>query len=135
MELSFTKVGSTYIADYSASSHFNIHIEGGKRVALFNKTSGENWATVASLPINNTTDVDIAVNRPKDFRFALQEKAETFIITSVDGTIIEGTFPDEPISPDAPDVPSGDIPSGYEEFIASVDGIFSASDGAFYVKL
>ena len=132
MELSFTKVGSTYIADYSASSHFNIHIEGGKRVVLFNKTSGENWAFTASLPINNTTDVDIAVNRPKDFRFALEQKAETFIITTKDGTTIEGVFPSEPISPDAP---SGDIPVGYEEFIASVDGIFSASDGAFYVKL
>lgn len=133
MELTFTKVGNTYIADYSASSHFNIHIEGGKRVALFNKTSGIQWGFTASLPINNTTDVDIAVNRPKDFRFALQEKAETFIITTKDGTTIEGVFPDEPISPDAPDVPS--IPDGYEEFIASVDGIFSASDGAYYVKL
>lgn len=130
MDLSFTKVGTTYIADYSASSHFNIHIEGGKRVALFNKTSGIQWGFTASLPINNTTDVDIAVNRPKDFRFALEQKAETFIITTKDGTTIEGVFPDEPISPDAPDVPSG-----YEEFIASVDGIFSASDGAFYVKL
>lgn len=124
MELTFTKVGTTYIADYSASSHFNIHIEGGKRVALFNKTSGIQWGFTASLPIDNTTDVDIAVNRPKDFRFALEQKAEKFIITTKDGTAIEGVFPDEP-----------DVPSGYEEFIASVDGIFSASDGAFYVKL
>ena len=31
------------------------------------------------------------------------------------------------------DVPSGDIPEGYEDFFA-FDGAFSAADGEFYVK-
>lgn len=33
-----------------------------------------------------------------------------------------------------PASPSGDIPAGYEAFLVG-EGVFSASDGAYYVKL
>lgn len=82
MELTFTKVGNTYIADYSASSHFNIHIEGGKRVALFNKTSGENWAIVTEFK-TPVVDYDVAVNIPKTYRIVCSENPSLCVITNV----------------------------------------------------
>ena len=41
-------------------------------------------------------------------------------------------IPDVPVEPDEPVVPGA--PDGYEEFLA-MDGVFSAADGEFYVKL
>lgn len=125
MELTFNKVGNTYIAEYQATTHFNLHIEGGGRVLLYKRTSGEQWDTLASVSNQSVFDADIAVNFPKEYRFVLTNKASLVVIMLADGTIINGVLPDEP---------SGDIPEGYEEFLVT-EGVFSASDGAFYVKL
>ena len=63
MELTFNKTSNGYIAEYSATTHFNLHIEGGGRVLLYKRTSGEHGDHIASIP-SNVVDVDVAVNFP-----------------------------------------------------------------------
>lgn len=128
MDLQFTKVGETYIADYSATTHFNIHIEGGGRVELYRRTSGEKGVRIASIPAH--ADIDIAVNFPATYTILLSEKASLVVLTTAEGETIEGVIPSEPSGEG-----DADIPEGYAHFITADDMIFSASDGAFYVKL
>lgn len=66
MELTFNKVGNTYIAEYQATTHFNLHIEGGGRVLLYKRTSGEQGDLIASIP-SSVVDVDVAVNFPATY--------------------------------------------------------------------
>ena len=79
MDLQFTKVGETYIADYSATTHFNIHIEGGGRVALYRRTSGERWDFVTDFN-TSIVDYDVAVNISKTFRVVCSENPSLCVI-------------------------------------------------------
>lgn len=126
MELTFNKTDRGYIAEYSATTHFNLHIEGGGRVMLYKRTSGEHGDLIASIP-SNVVDVDIAVNFEATYTIVLEKRADV-VVTTKDGEVINGVLPEE-------DTPSGDIPEGYAEFMTADDMVFSASDGAFYVKL
>lgn len=62
MELTFNKSSNGYIADYTATTHFNLHIEGGGRVLLYKRTSGEKGDLLANIPSHGVVDIDIAVN-------------------------------------------------------------------------
>lgn len=128
MELTFNKTSNGYIADYVATTHFNLHIEGGGRVLLYKRTSGEQGDLLASIPARGAVDIDVAVNFEATYTIVLDRKASVVVITTKDGLVINGVIPEE-------DTPSGDIPSGYAELITADDMVFSASDGAFYVKL
>ena len=128
MELTFTKVNETYIADYLATTHFNLHIEGGGRVMLYKRTSGAKGDLLTSIPARGAVDIDVAVNFEATYTIVLDRKASAVVITTKDGEVINGVLPEE-------DTPSGDIPSGYAQFITADDMVFSASDGEFYVKL
>lgn len=123
--MEFIKTNNSYIADYSATTHFNLHIEGGGRVLLYKRTSGTMGDLIASIP-SRVVDVDIAVNFPAIYTIVLTKKPSSVTITTVEGEIINAVIPEEP---------SGDIPEGYAEFITADDMVFYASDGAFYVKL
>jgi hypothetical protein len=109
MELTFNKTSNGYIAEYLATTHFNLHIEGGGKVLLYKRTSGEHGDLIASIP-SNVVDVDVAVNFPATYTIVLIERPSLVTIT-------------------------GDIPEGYAEFMNADGMVFSASDGAFYVKL
>lgn len=62
MELTFTKTNRGFVADYTATTHFNLHIEGGGRVLLYKRTSGANGDLIANIPYHGVIDIDIAVN-------------------------------------------------------------------------
>lgn len=81
MELTFTKTDNGYISDYSATTHFNLHIEGGGRVSLYKKTSGDKWDFVTEFktPI---VDYDVAVNIPKTFRVVCSNIPALSVITN-----------------------------------------------------
>jgi hypothetical protein len=127
MELTFNKTSNGYIAEYSATTHFNLHIEGGGGVLLYKRTSGEHGDHIASIP-SEVVDVDVAVNFPAIYTIVLTERPSLVTITTAEGEVITGVIPEG-------DVPSGDIPEGYAEFVTADGMVFSASDGAFYVKL
>ena len=125
MELIFNKIANGYIAEYSATTHFNLHIESGGRVMLYKRTSGESGNLIASIP-SSVVDVDVAVNFPATYTIVLTERPSLVTITTAEGNVINAVISEEP---------SGDIPEGYAEFITADDMVFYASDGAFYVKL
>lgn len=127
MELTFTKSTNGFIADYTATTHFNLHIEGGGRILLYKRTSGEKGDLLANIPSHGVVDIDVAVNFEAIYTIVLEKRADV-VVTTKDGEVINGVLPEE-------DTPSGDIPSGYAEFITADNMVFSASDGAFYVKL
>lgn len=127
MELTFNKTVNGFIAEYSATTHFNLHIEGGGRVLLYRRTSGSQGTLLASIP-SEVVDVDVAVNHEATYTIVLRNEASLVVITTSEGEVITGVIPEG-------DVPSGDIPEGYAEFITADGMVFSASDGAFYVKL
>lgn len=120
MELTFTKSTNSYIADYTATTHFNLHIEGGGRVLLYKRTSGAKGDLLANIPSHGVVDIDIAVNFEATYTIVLEKRADV-VVTTKDGEVINGVLPEK-------------APSGYEEFITS-DGMPIATDGAFYVKL
>ena len=125
MELTFNKTDNGYIAEYSATTHFNLHIEGGGRVMLYKRTSGEHGDLIASIP-SRVVDVDVAVNFPATYTIVLIKRPSLVIITTAEGEVINAVISEES---------SGDIPEEYVEFITADGMVFSASDGAFYVKL
>jgi hypothetical protein len=124
--MEFIKTSNGYTADYVATTHFNLHIEGGGRVLLYRRTSGSQGTLLASIP-SEVVDVDVAVNHEATYTIVLRNQASLVVITTSEGEVITGVIPEG-------DVPSGDIPEGYEAFLLS-DGEFLAADGAFYVKL
>ena len=80
MDLQFTKVGETYIADYSATTHFNIHIEGGGRIQIQYKTSGNTYDNSKGFS-TSIVDYDIVVNIAKDYRIICSNLPTIAIIT------------------------------------------------------
>jgi hypothetical protein len=125
MELIFTKTNNGYIAEYTATTHFNLHIEGGGKVYLYKRTSGERGVLIASIPSKDVVDVDVAVNHETIYTIVLKEKASFMVITTIDGEVINGVIQEGG---------GGDAPIGYETFDVT-EGAFEAADGYFYVKL
>lgn len=101
MELTFNKTNNSYIAEYSATTHFNLHIEGGGKVLLYKRTIGERGNLVASIP-SSVVDVDVAVNFPATYTIVLIERPSSVTITTVEGEIINAVIPEE-------DTPSGEV--------------------------
>ena len=121
MELTFTKVNETYIADYLATTHFNLHIEGGGRVLLYKRTSGEKGDLLANIPSHGVVDIDIAVNFEATYTIVLEKRADV-VVTTKDGEVINGVLPEE-------------TPDGYEDFELADGMRLSGSDEIIYVKL
>ena len=119
MELTFNKTAGGYIAEYVATTHFNLHIEGGGRVLLYKRTSGEHGDLIASIP-SNVVDVDIAVNIPATFTIVLTERPSLVTITTAEGEVINAVIPEE-------------TPEGYEEFELADGKVLSGSDEMIYV--
>lgn len=101
MELTFTKVNKTFIADYTATTHFNLHIEDGGRVLLYKRTSGSQGTLLASIP-SSVVDVDVAANFPATYTIVLTERPSLVTITTMEGEIINAVIPEE-------DTPSGEV--------------------------
>ena len=80
MELTFNKTVNGYIAEYSATTHFNLHIEGGGRVLLYRRTSGSQGTLLASIP-SEVVDVDVAVNREATYTIHCATMPNTAVIT------------------------------------------------------
>lgn len=125
--MEFIKTNNGYIAEYSATTHFNLHIEGGGRVMLYKRTSGSQGDLIASIP-SNVVDVDVSVNFPAIYTIVVTERPSLVTITTAEGSE-EVEIPAAP----EPDTPS-DIPSGYETFECA-EGAFEVADGYLYVKL
>lgn len=80
MELTFNKTEIGYMADYSATTHFNLHIEGGGRVYLYKRTSGEKGSLIASIPAE-VVDVDIVVDFPATYEVVCDTMPTMAVIT------------------------------------------------------
>lgn len=118
--MEFIKTNNGYTAEYFATTHFNLHIEGGGRVYLYKRTSGEQGDHIASIP-SEVVDVDVAVNFPTIYTIVLRNRADVVMITTAD-EVINGVLPEE-------------APSGYEDFCLADGSVFTGSDENFYVKL
>lgn len=81
MELTFTKSSNDYVAEYLATNHFNLHIEGGGRIQIQYKTSGNTYDNLKSFN-TSTVDYDIAVNIAKDYRIICSNLPTVAIITT-----------------------------------------------------
>lgn len=92
MELTFNKTANGYTTDYAATTHFNLHIEGGGRVLLYRRTSGEYGDLIASIP-SSVVDVDVAVNFPATYTIVLIERPSSVTITTVEGEVINTVIP------------------------------------------
>lgn len=122
MELTFNKTSNGYIAEYSATTHFNLHIEGGSRVLLYKRTSGEQGDHIASIP-SEVVDVDVAVNFPAIYTIVLTERPSAVTITTAEGEVINAVIPEEP---------SGDLPKEASFTILEYQGedrTFTAQEG------
>lgn len=93
MELTFNKTANGYTAEYSATTHFNLHIEGGGRVLLYKRTSGSQGDLIASIP-SNVVDVDVAVNIPATYTILLTARPQGVTITTAD-EVINAVIPAE----------------------------------------
>ena len=93
MELTFNKTESGYIAEYVATTHFNLHIEGGGRVLLSKRTSGSQGTLLASIP-SNVVDEDVAVNIPATYTIVLTARPSSVTITTAD-EVINAVIPAE----------------------------------------
>lgn len=123
--MEFIKTSNGYTAEYSATTHFNLHIEGGGRVLLYKRTSGEKGDLIASIP-SNVVDVDVAVNFPAIYTIVVIERPSLVTITTAEGEVINAVIPNGGGS---------NFPDGYVIFKAQ-DADFISSDGKYiYVKI
>ena len=67
-------------AEFRADTHFNLHIEGGRDVVLYRRTSGERWDIVGRL-IGNIIDIDVAVTLLKDYRVTCTVEPTMAVVT------------------------------------------------------
>lgn len=81
MELTFNKTDRGYEAEYSASTHFNLHIEGGGRVLLYKRTSGSQGSLLASIPSKCVVDIDVAVNHEATYTIHCKTMPTIAVIT------------------------------------------------------
>lgn len=81
MELTFTKSSNGYVAEYLATNHFNLHIEGGGRVMLYKRTSGEKGDLLASIPAYGVVDIDVAVNFETTYEIHCDKMPDVAVIT------------------------------------------------------
>lgn len=81
MELTFTKSSDSYIAEFTASSHFNLHIEGGGNISVYRKTSGEGWDYLTS-DQGSVLDSDYGFSvYPKDMRIVCSKEPSMAVLT------------------------------------------------------
>lgn len=118
--MDFIKTNNGYRAEHSASTSFNLHIEGGGRILIYRKTSGEKGSLIASIPAE-VVDVDIVVDFPATYTIVVMRRAEV-TITTKDGEVINGVMPEE-------------APEGYTDFELADGSVLVGSDEAIYVKL
>lgn len=114
MKLTFDKISNDYTAEYFATTHFNLHIEGGGRVLLYKRTSGEQGDLIASIP-SNVVDEDVAVNIPATYTIVLTARPSLVTITTAEGEVINAVIPEE-------DSPSGDAPKEITFTISDYQG-------------
>lgn len=81
MELTFNKTANGFVADYTATTHFNLHIEGGGRVLLYKRTSGEKGDLLVNIPSHGVLDIDIAVNFEATYEIHCDKMPDVAIIT------------------------------------------------------
>lgn len=67
-------------AEFRVDTHFNLHIEGGRDVVLYRRTSGERWDIVGRL-MGNIIDIDVAVTLPKDYRVTCTAAPTMVVVT------------------------------------------------------
>lgn len=93
MELTFTKSSNGFIADFSASVPFNIHIErdGGRVLSVSRRTAGEGWETIEIIRQGRVIDADVFNDIARQFR----------IQSDVEPTMCEITF-GTAVAPDIP---------------------------------
>ena len=93
MELTFTKSSNGFIADFSASTPFNIHIErnGGRVLSVSRRTAGEGWETIEIIRQGRVIDADVYNDIEREFR----------IQSDVEPTMCEITF-GTAVGPDVP---------------------------------
>lgn len=81
MELTFNKSSNGYVADYLATTHFNLHIEGGGMVLLYKRTSGAKGDLLASIPARGAVDIDVAVNFEATYEIHCDKMPDVAVIT------------------------------------------------------
>ena len=81
MELTFNKTSNGYTAEYSATTHFNLHIEGGGRILLYKRTSGSQGDLLASIPSKCVVDIDVAVNHEATYTIVCEKMPTMAAIT------------------------------------------------------
>lgn len=91
MELTF----NNNAAEFLASTHFNLHIEGAS-ASLYKRTSGAQWDFVKTLN-GAVIDEDVAVTIPKDYRIVCAETPKMCVVTFADGTIVEADIQQPPM--------------------------------------
>lgn len=113
MELIFTKSSNGYIADFSASTPFNIHIErdGGRVLSVSRRTVGEGWGTIEIIRQGRVIDADVYNDIEREFR----------IQSDVEPTMCEITFG----TTVAPDVPTENEGSGEITFTVNTISLTS----------
>ena len=126
MELQFNKTSNGWVAEFNAPTHFNLHLErkDAGRLDLFRKTSGSNYVRIPYKGGAKVVDMDVPVMMSREYKVLCGSRPSMMIVTFADGTIWEADIPSE-----------GGAPSDYSQFLTADGMVFTASDGAFYVKL
>ena len=68
------------VAEFRSDTHFNLHIEGGRDVVLYRRTSGDRWDIVGRLR-GDTIDIDVVVVLPKDYRVVCEAEPRMAVVT------------------------------------------------------
>jgi hypothetical protein len=122
--MEFIKTNNGYLAEHTASTSFNLHIEGGGRILIYRKTSGEKGSLIASIPAE-VVDVDVVVNYECTYTIVLSDRADVVVITTAEGEVINAVIPEG-------DTPSGDAPKEITFTISDYQGedrTFTALEG------
>lgn len=112
--MDFTKNGNLFETTFSASAHFNIHIErnGGRVLSVSRRTAGEGWETIEIIRQGRVIDADVYNDIEREFR----------IQSDVEPTMCEITFG----TAVGPDAPSNEITfnvEGYEDTFKAREGM------------
>ncbi|MBR5198205.1 MAG: hypothetical protein IKW20_00070 [Bacteroidales bacterium] len=77
--------------EFSADTHFNLHLEGAGRVSLYRRTSGTEWDFVADVD-GDVIDVDVVCNIAKEVRMVVKNEPTMAEVTF--GVVIEEKYED-----------------------------------------
>ena len=126
MELTFNKTSNGWVAEFSAPTHFNLHLErkDAGKLNLYRKTSDSNYVRIPYKVDNKVVDVDVPVVMSRDYKILCGSRPSMMIVTFADGTILKADIPSE-----------GGAQSGYSQFLTADGMVFTTSDGNYFVKL